>query len=172
MWKIIILCTIVGLVAAEQATFDNYKVFRIATTTKKQAELLSQLGDVPDGFSFWQPPSVNKQTELMVAPHKLPEFYEIMAQIQAPYEVYIENVQALINRAAPRVAVTTFDFKNYHTLDVIYKNLDDLAKQYPDKVQTVVGGKTYEGRPIKGVKVSFKPNNPGIFIEGGIHARE
>ncbi|XP_011704931.1 PREDICTED: zinc carboxypeptidase-like, partial [Wasmannia auropunctata] len=40
------------------------------------------------------------------------------------------------------------------------------------KVQTVVGGKTYEGRPIKGVKVSFKPNNPGIFIEGGIHARE
>ncbi|XP_011705385.1 PREDICTED: zinc carboxypeptidase A 1-like, partial [Wasmannia auropunctata] len=45
-------------------------------------------------------------------------------------------------------------------------------KQYPDKVQTIVGGKTYEGRPIKGVKVSFKPNNPGIFLEGGIHARE
>jgi len=116
-------------------------------------------------------PSMNKQAELMVAPHKLPEFYEMMAQIQAPYEVYIENVQALIDRATP-AGVSTFDFKNYHTLDTIYKNLDDLAKRYPDKVQTIVGGKTYEGRQIKGVKVSFKANNPGIFIEGGIHARE
>ncbi|XP_011872365.1 PREDICTED: zinc carboxypeptidase-like isoform X2 [Vollenhovia emeryi] len=34
------------------------------------------------------------------------------------------------------------------------------------------GGETYEGRQIKGVKVSFKANNPGIFLEGGIHARE
>ena len=39
-------------------------------------------------------------------------------------------------------------------------------------MQTIVGGKSYEERIIKGVKVSFKANNPGIFIEGGIHARE
>ncbi|XP_011705383.1 PREDICTED: zinc carboxypeptidase A 1-like, partial [Wasmannia auropunctata] len=172
IWKIIILCT-VGLVIAKKATFDNYKVFKIVVTTQMQAERLKQLTDaVLDGFSFWRDPLVNKEVELMVAPHKLPEFYEVMAQIQASYDVYIENVQALINRATPRIASTTFDFRSYHTLDTIYKNLDDLAKQYPDKVQTIVGGKTYEGRPIKGVKVSFKPNNPGIFLEGGIHARE
>lgn len=118
------------------------------------------------------PPSVNKQAEVMVAPHKLPEFYEMMAQIQVPYEAYIQDVQALIDQAAPATAALGFDFKNYHTLETIYKNLDELAKQYPNKVQTVVGGRSYEGRQIKGVKVSFKPNNPGIFIEGGIHARE
>ncbi|XP_011872350.1 PREDICTED: zinc carboxypeptidase-like [Vollenhovia emeryi] len=171
MWKLIILCT-VGLVAAERATFDNYKVFKITPTTQPQVDFLKQLVDVPDGFSFWYSPSVNKQAELMVAPHKLPEFYEIMAQIQVPYELFIQNVQSLIDRVTPASISTGFDFRNYHTLDKIYQNLDDLAQQYPNKVQTIVGGKSYEGRQIKGVKVSFKPGNPGIFLEGGIHARE
>ncbi|KYN04252.1 Zinc carboxypeptidase A 1 [Cyphomyrmex costatus] len=108
----------------------------------------------------------------MVAPHKLSEFFEIMAQIKAPYKVFIENVQALINRAVPAKMSTTFDFNSYHVLETIYKNLDDLEKLYPNQVQTIVGGKTHEGRQIKGVKLSFKPNNPAVFIEGGIHARE
>jgi len=51
MWKIIILCTIVDLVSAEQATFDNYKVFKIPTTTQAQVELLNQLAEIPDGVS-------------------------------------------------------------------------------------------------------------------------
>lgn len=50
----------------------------------------------------------------------------------------------------PETQSTSFDFNSYHTLEGIYKNLDDLAKQYPDKVHIVVGGRTYEGRQIKG----------------------
>lgn len=95
-----------------------------------------------------------------------------MAQIGIPYQVHIEDVQALIDQTTPMIRSKSFDFTSYHTLDEIYKHLDDLARQYSDKVKTVIGGKTYEGRQIKGVKLSFKANNPGIFIEGGIHARE
>lgn len=54
----------------------------------------------------------------------------------------------------------------------IYDWLDSLAEKYPDVVTTIVGGSTYEGREIKGVKVSFGPGRKGAFIEGGIHARE
>ncbi|XP_011701633.1 PREDICTED: zinc carboxypeptidase-like [Wasmannia auropunctata] len=173
MWKIV-LCAIVGLAAAEKALYNNYKVFRMIPTTETQLEVLQEFENtVYDGFSFWNSPSVvNKNVDMMVAPHKVPEFYEKMGQIGIPYEIYIKDVQKLIDETTPQTRSKAFDFTSYHTLDEIYKNLDDLAKQYPDKVQTVVGGKTYEGREIKGVKVSFKPNNPGIFIEGGIHARE
>ncbi|KYN42292.1 Zinc carboxypeptidase A 1 [Trachymyrmex septentrionalis] len=108
----------------------------------------------------------------MVAPDRLYKFYEMMAEIKASYKSYIQNVQTLINQTMPANVSMKFDFKNYHHLDTIYKNLDDLAKQYPDIVQTIVGGNTWEGRKIKGVKVSFKANNPGVFIESGIHARE
>jgi len=33
-------------------------------------------------------------------------------------------------------------------------------------------GKSYEGRTIRGIKISHKAGNPGIFIESNIHARE
>ncbi|KAL6434376.1 hypothetical protein ACFW04_006055 [Cataglyphis niger] len=108
----------------------------------------------------------------MVAPHKLPQFYEIMTEIGVSYQINIENVQKFVDRTMPANRSISFDFNNYHTLDEIYKNLNDLSMQYPNNVQIVIGGRTYEGRQIKGVKVSFMANNPGIFIEGGIHAKE
>lgn len=33
-------------------------------------------------------------------------------------------------------------------------------------------GTTYEGVTIRGLKISKQSGNTGIFIEGGIHARE
>ncbi|KAL6434374.1 hypothetical protein ACFW04_006055 [Cataglyphis niger] len=172
MWKIIVLCTILGLAIAEKARFNNYKVFRIIPTTEAQVEILRELEEISDGFSFWETPSfVGRNVDLMVAPHKLPQFYELMAQIGIPHQIHIEDVQALIDETTPMIRSKSFDFTSYHTLDEIYKYLDDLAKN-SDKVNIIIGGKTYEGRQIKGVKLSFKENNPGVFIEGGIHARE
>ncbi|XP_071574831.1 zinc carboxypeptidase-like [Temnothorax nylanderi] len=173
MWRTIVLCTVIGLLTAEKATFHNYKVFRISPTSNTHVELLRTLSEVPDGLTFWkEPTTVNMHVDIMVAPHKLPEFHELMAQIKAPHQIYVENVQTLVDQTTNRSTSKSFDFEGYHTLWEIYENLDDLAKQYPGKVEVVVGGKTYEGRQIKGVKVSFKANNPGIFIEGGNHARE
>lgn len=60
-----------------------------------------------------------------------------------------------------------FDWTNYYRLADIYAWLDSLAKQYPDNVQVIIGGKSFEGRDIKGVKVSFKAGNKAIFIESG-----
>lgn len=52
--------------------------------------------------------------------------------------------------------------------------LQSLAIQHPGIVTYIQAGSSYEGRPIIGVKVSFSPNNEknGVFLEGGIHARE
>ncbi|KAL6261344.1 hypothetical protein P5V15_006441 [Pogonomyrmex californicus] len=169
MWKTIILCAIVNLIIAEN--FRNYKVFRITPTTKAQVELLHQLSEIHD-FTFWKEPFVNMQADLMVASHKLSIFNRIMDESKISYKVFIEDFQTLIDQTIPVNQSTSFNFTSYHTLDEIYKNFDDLAEQYPDKVEVVVAGETYEKRQIKGVKVSFKPDNPGVFIEGGIHANE
>ncbi|XP_011872352.1 PREDICTED: zinc carboxypeptidase-like isoform X2 [Vollenhovia emeryi] len=173
MWRTIVLCSLIGPIAAEKATFHNYKVFRITPTTETHVELLRQLDEVPNEFTFWkEPTSVNTEVDLMVAPHKLPIFHELMAQIEAPHQVHVDNVQTLVDQTTTANQSTWFDFESYHSLWEIYENLDDLAKQHPDKVEVVVGGRTFENRQIKGVKVSFKANNPGIFLEGGNHARE
>lgn len=49
----------------------------------------------------------------------------------------------------------------------IYNWLDEIAETYPKWVEVLDIGSSYEGRSIKGVKITFNENNPGIFVEGG-----
>jgi len=42
------------------------------------------------------------------------------------------------------------------------------VKTYPGVVTPVVGGLSFEGRQIRGVKVSFKAGNPVVIFEGGV----
>lgn len=109
----------------------------------------------------------------MVAPEKLNEFTKLMNSSGMKYEVHINNVQSLIDKENPLTKDSNeFGWTSYHTLDQIYKWLDSLVDKYPENVEGLVGGKTYEGREIKGVKLSFGQNKSAVFIEGGIHARE
>lgn len=151
---------------------------RIVRTIDRILQLIGVLGlplTISLQFSLWNGPStVNATVDVMVAPGKLPEFVELMNQIGTPYMNFIENVQTLIDTEKTSVmrASPGFSYAVYHTLQEIYAHLDDLAKKYPQNVEVIIGGKTYEGRQIKGVKLSFGSNKPGIVIEGGIHARE
>lgn len=108
----------------------------------------------------------------MVAPEQTFEFENRMNIIGINYNTFIENVQRLIDTENPRQKTNSeFAFNEYHTLDEIYDYLESLSKDN-NVVQLVDAGKTTEGRSIKGVKISYKKENPGIFIEAGIHARE
>jgi hypothetical protein len=48
-----------------------------------------------------------------------------------------------------------------------YDYLRSLAEDHPDLVQLYVGGSSYEGRDILGVRLSYKEGNPKIFVESG-----
>ncbi|XP_017893176.1 zinc carboxypeptidase-like [Ceratina calcarata] len=173
MWKLIFLA-VLALATAEQVKYDNYKVFRVVPQTEEQLEAVKQLGSTSDAFSFWKEPSTLQNfADVMVAPHKIAEFHEIMKKLNMSYELYVPDVQTLIDSEKPPAQpLATFDLNVYHTLDEIYAHLDNLAKENPGKVQVLAPGQTYEKRQIKGIKLSFGGNKPGIFIEGGIHARE
>lgn len=60
----------------------------------------------------------------------------------------------------------------YYTMNAINTWIDDLAATYPDIVSIIIGGTTFEGREIKGLKISHGEGKRVIFLEGGIHSRE
>lgn len=72
----------------------------------------------------------------------------------------------------PNTPVNELDWAHYYHLETIYAWLDQLCVNYSAVLKCVEAGTSYEGRPLKGVKLSHKKNNTAIFIEGGIHARE
>lgn len=60
----------------------------------------------------------------------------------------------------------------YYRLANIYAYLDKVLAENPEVTTSLIGGTSYENREIRGVKVSYKAGNPGVFIEANIHARE
>ena len=55
-----------------------------------------------------------------------------------------------------------------NSLFQVYAWLDSLVKSYPGFVTSIVGGVSHDGRQIKGVKVSYKAENPVVILEGGV----
>ncbi|KAF7988451.1 hypothetical protein HCN44_001024 [Aphidius gifuensis] len=179
MIKFGVLALLIALASGHKENYRNYKVFRISPTTFEQNALLHKLSELSDGYSFWNGPTiVNTTSDLMVSPEKINEFENLMKISQTNYSVHIDDVEELIENENPSVKSKSkltsdgFDWKSYHTLEEIYAWLYLLADKYPNNVQVIVAGKTYEGRNITGIKISFKNGNPGIFIESNIHARE
>lgn len=69
----------------------------------------------------------------------------------------------------------SFDWDRYHTLEEIYDWLDELEKNYPNIVTTVVMGRSFENKEIKGIKINYNPERSVKYIgmlEGTLHARE
>jgi len=61
----------------------------------------------------------------------------------------------------------------YHTLEELYAQMDQLAKDYPQLVTAEVYGKSAEGRELRAMKISFGPGDKArILFSGNIHAQE
>lgn len=109
----------------------------------------------------------------MVSPSYIEEFTREMSKSNIKYEEFIDDVQEVIDyQITSGGSEQVFNWTRYHTLNEIYHWLHNMSEKYPKNIEIIIGGKTYEGRDIKGVKVSFKNNNPGVFIECGIHSYE
>jgi hypothetical protein len=70
------------------------------------------------------------------------------------------------------------DFRHYPTSTETDQFLDELERDYPDLVETYTLGKTWQGRPIRAIRVSNEraPGElryrPAMYIDGQHHARE
>ncbi|XP_058980952.1 zinc carboxypeptidase A 1-like [Musca domestica] len=176
-------CLLLGaaLSSGERARYDNYRVYKVTPSNPTQMEVMKNLESSSDSIIFlndvqWN----NKPLKIVVAPHKIPDFLEILGTNEIVYELLETNLQTRLDASLEDVAkpnplerAISYDWTQYYELDYTYRWLQQLAVNYPGVVTLIEGGKSYQGRSILGVKISkTKSEKPGIFIEAGIHARE
>ncbi|XP_055847946.1 zinc carboxypeptidase A 1-like [Episyrphus balteatus] len=175
LWVVVLgLC--LALAFGERTRYDNYRVYNVNPSNLEQLKILQELEGTSDSLIFLQGPySVAKDIQVVVAPHKFNDFVEGLQRNNINVQLIEKNFQKILDNDEPNQVSSrsgVYDWTAYHTLEETYSWLESLAKAYPEKVELIVGGKSYENRQILGVKISHKPGNKGIFIEGGIHARE
>ncbi|XP_019538286.3 zinc carboxypeptidase A 1-like [Aedes albopictus] len=173
---LVILLSLQLVFCEEVARYDNYKVYQVTAKTKQQMDTLHGIEMNSDAYIFLESGhKVGDKFTVIVPPHKLADFAETLKMEKICGRIINSNVQQTIdderNRMQSKRLKGVFDWTEYHNLEEIHAWLDKLAAEYT-QVEVIEGGRSYEKRSIKGVKVSYKSGNPGIFIEGGIHARE
>ncbi|KAH8371495.1 hypothetical protein KR093_007701 [Drosophila rubida] len=170
---LVLLLATFGLAqAAEQVRYDHYKVYKVNIDNRQQLELLNAQ-EKPLQLSSWREArQLGDSSDVMLPPHSQPAFEQLLNSLRCNYSVKIDNVQSLIDAQQPRQRLGHMEWTQYHTLDEIYAWLDLLEARYADIVTPFSIGKSYEGRPIRGIKISYKQGNPAVFIESNIHARE
>ncbi|XP_047998835.1 zinc carboxypeptidase-like [Leguminivora glycinivorella] len=164
-------------VLSEKFRYDNYTVFRIHMENEEQMKVLKDLQDTDFRFDFWTPPEhPSKLVQVMAGPEDKDDLQKLLTEHNMIAEISMNNVQEFIDKQTikryTRNEIGSMTWNAYYSLEDIYAWLDDVVAQYPDVATKVIGGQTYEGREIVGIKISHGPGKKNIFIEGGIHARE
>lgn len=116
---------------------------------------------------------MNSKIDLVIAPEQFPMFEEIASFTKLNFKVATEDFQIWLDAEKPRKQRKEgFSLEQYNFLEDIHQYLDDMVAAYPAVASVFVAGESYEGRELKGIKLSTNDNNPAVFIEANIHARE
>lgn len=159
--------------------------------TKEQTEFLHELLVNSTKIDFWKAPRVaGGQVHVMIQGQMKDEFLRSMKMRNISYSVMIDDVEKKIRKlketakrshnynrlrddSSPSRRVY-FNLAQYHSYNEMIDYLNQLNAAYPDRTEVTNIGVTHEGRPIKLIKIG-KPRQfrkAGIWIDGGIHARE
>lgn len=169
-----LLWLLLGVIVTAKVRYDKHQVFRVVPVDKEQLQALRNLEQENQGLNFWASVrGLNMPVDIMVPPHLLRDFHSAVRRNNLNSDLIIPDVQNVIDSEKPAQQMREgYGWTDYYDLNDTYDYLRSLAKDYPDVVKLYVGGTTFEGRDILGVKLSYKEGNPKIFVESGIHARE
>ncbi|XP_037711444.1 zinc carboxypeptidase [Drosophila subpulchrella] len=158
----------------ERVRYDNYSVYKVKFETSEQRSLLKKLVEDREKFRLWQ--EAQDELHLMISPSAFDELETVIRKTNSSAKLFISNVQELIDlEEEANIKATrdgSFGWTKYNSLAEIYAWLDEILVAYPVITESFILGQSYEGRTIRGIKISYKSNNPGVFIESNIHARE
>eukprot|EP00002_Diphylleia_rotans_P010890 TRINITY_DN2154_c0_g1_i1.p1 TRINITY_DN2154_c0_g1~~TRINITY_DN2154_c0_g1_i1.p1 ORF type:complete len:339 (-),score=64.31 TRINITY_DN2154_c0_g1_i1:200-1216(-) len=163
--------------ASPVVSYANHKVVRItvpadADNAKERIDLLRRLIDT-HGLDVWSDGAevIDLCVDLAQA--------MILTENGFELEVYIENVQALIDNEMTTASINSGNttnawFNTYHRYDAIVQYYRDLATTYRNIVTFIPSiGKSFEGRDIAAVRIKGRASGAKkIYWQGGIHARE
>ncbi|XP_046970459.1 carboxypeptidase B-like [Vanessa cardui] len=157
--------------------YDNYTLIKLYPNGIQQIEALKYL-EVPEHEVeiLKKSRSFNDSTDILVSPNDIPFVKQFIKDESLIYELkrnYGRMFES-VERTPKRRILRGFSIYEYHSFSAIQEYIDNLAKRQSDLVKLQNLGTSYQGRRMKLVKISsdHSAQNPIIFVDAGIHARE
>ncbi|XP_034099839.1 zinc carboxypeptidase-like [Drosophila albomicans] len=173
--SLVVLASAATIKDTGKLRFDNHSVYKLKISNKLQLAIVNKLCSLSEKYDIWKDyEEYSKEVHVMVNPAELNRFQILLKLAGISNEVLIPNVQKLIDdeQVPSGRDSSTFGWTRYYELDEIEAWLDSIFAAYPSVTEEFTVGQSYEGRRIRGIKISHGTNKRGIFIESNIHARE
>ncbi|XP_011368672.1 carboxypeptidase B2 [Pteropus vampyrus] len=162
--------------------FQSGQVISALPRTSRQAQILQNLTTTYE-IVLWQPVTAEfiakkKEVHFFVNASELSNVKAHLNESRIPFSVLMEDVEDLIRQQTSNDTVipraSSSYYENYHSLNEIYSWIEVITERYPDMVEKIHIGSSYEKRPLYVLKVSRKEQSAknAVWIDCGIHARE
>ena len=164
--------------------YDGFKVLRVLTPNDVSANIIRR--DLKDHVDIWS--ELRHHLDIMVSPNDMNVVENKLKDARLEYSVMIDHIQTLIYNEKTNGSRHSFSRRasnnghpmswvNYHSLSDMDAYMDYLNKKFPQLVSSEEIGTSYQGRQMRILKIckdniDICDKKPGIFINGGIHARE
>jgi hypothetical protein len=165
--------------SAAPRRFDGHSVLRATPKTQAQLDIIKTLSSEFPELDFWRDPSyVNNYVDMQVQGGDRKEAEKILMNAGVDFEVFIEDVQTTMEDSHKPVLKgftslndVEFDYGAYHSLEEVNEWMESLKSTYPNLVELVKVGDSFEGRDITALKFTGTGSNstdvkPGIWLDG------
>lgn len=93
---IFVLIFLTTVVWSKQLKFHDFKVFSVKVETEEQLQVLRNLENEDDGYSYWKDPILGRHADLLVPPNKLNDFNSLVNALNLNTTLKISNIQRLV----------------------------------------------------------------------------
>ncbi|CAK1545147.1 unnamed protein product [Leptosia nina] len=158
--------------------YKNYKYYEV-TGCQDSLEGLKALLLKKDS-SLVHSGSLNT-SQIVLSPRLVPVLNSFAQKERLKAKVLYDDVSEIINleKGSARRRLDKFSWDAYYDVKEIHNFILNTSKLHPESTELIVGGKSYEGRKILGLRINTpyekgqrETGKPVFFIESGIHARE
>lgn len=162
--------------------FQSGQILSAIPRTSRQVQILQNLTTTYE-IVLWQPVTAefivkNRDVHFFVNESDVSNVRAHLKENRIPFSVSVENVEDLIQQqtsndtVSPRASSSYYE--KYHSLNEIYSWMEVITERYPDRVEKIHIGSSYEKRPLYVLKVSRKEKTDKntMWIDCGVHARE
>jgi extracellular matrix protein 14 len=180
-------------------SYNDTIVLRLTLTTNTNTntdyeKALASLHAAPNAaYSVWGSSKSHGFIDVQLHAEKIPALLQYLEEsnVKVGAQLMVGDLAQTIFETFPQAQINTQSsdstdnveiaaelfFKSYRELDTIYAWYDLLVDSYPDILSIEYIGNTYEGRPMKALRLSVHSDSKAdaiktVVVTGGIHARE